>query len=199
MKKMMIILMLFAFAFCFAETEMSLDLTPNTTFEQLSKQTHIPIKKLSTLLNGKYEKETTIAEAELNKNQIEDAIEKFSNKKEGYYWSIVLIGMLIVFCSLMLTGFLIGLLKHLNLIDKFKEEREARKSKPIIKKISTVDGNMSNDEIVAVVTAIYLHELDVEEKNKMNLTWKRAPLSMWQAASKVNLPNRIFFRSRRKF
>lgn len=197
MKKIIVIIMLIAVAFCYATTEVKLDLKPNTTFKQISAQTHIPVNKLSDLLEGKYSKETTLAKSGLEKVDIENAVKKYSETKNRYFGAIVIVGMLIVFMGLVLTGFVISLLKHLNRMDKPKENMTTNGKKPIIKKITPIKGNLSNDSIVAVVTAIYLHELEVDEKNKINLTWKRAPLSMWKSSSVVNLPNRNFFNTRK--
>ena len=204
MKKYIILLMLIIISFCFAEIDVKLDISPSTTLKEISFQTHIPVKKLAHLLDDyiksgiEINNDTTFKETELTLAQLENAVTEFEEVKQGYYWIIVFIGMGIVFLSLIVTGFVIGLLQHLNIVEKLKEKKIAKNSKPKIKKITTTDGNLSSDSIVAVITAIYLHELEVEEKNKMNITWKRASLSMWQAANKVNLPNRAFFNSRRK-
>lgn len=199
MKKIFVIIMLALFAFCFASEQMNLEIKPNMTLQQISNETHIPVKKIINLLDGDYSKETTVVETGLTNDAIEKAIEKYDSIKIHYYWSIVAVGMVIVFLGLILTGFIIGLLEHLNMIDKVKEKKaDAKKSKTKIKKITPIDGNLSNDAIVAVVTAIYLHELEVEEKNKMNLTWKRQPLSMWKSSNIANLPNSSFYKLRRR-
>ncbi len=199
MKKIFVIIMLALFAFGFASEQINLEIKPNMTLQQISNETHIPVKKIINLLDGDYSKETTVVETGLTNDAIEKAIEKYNSIKIHYYWSIVAVGMVIVFLSLILIGFIIGLLEHLNIIDKVKEKKaDAKKSKTKIKKITPIDGNLSNDAIVAVVTAIYLHELEVEEKNKMNLTWKRQPLSMWRSSNIANLPNSSFYKLRRR-
>lgn len=200
MKKIMMIVLLLGFSLCFATEDIQVD--TEATFRELSYQSAIPLKKLMHLLPHEVQAEQVIADSDVSVAEIELAIKEFKKIEHGYNWSIVLIGMVIVFLSLILTGFLIGLLQQMNKWEDFKE-RKAKASgnvkKPKLKKITSIDGNLSNDVIVAVISAIYLHELEVEERNKLNLTWKRAPLSMWRSANKVSFPNKTFFKARRKF
>jgi hypothetical protein len=50
---------------------------------------------------------------------------------------------------------------------------------------------MSDYALAAVVAAIFLHEEEVEEENKLLLTWKRASTNMWKASRSMS--NDIFF------
>jgi Na+-transporting methylmalonyl-CoA/oxaloacetate decarboxylase gamma subunit len=200
MKKIMMIVLLLGLTLSYASEEVQID--SKATFKEVSFQVDIPLKKLANLLSREIEPEQIVAESGVTVAEIREAIEKFEQIEDSYNWSIVLIGMVVVFLSLILIGILIGLLQQLNKWDEIKERQNKRVSKgkkSKIKKITAVDGNLSNDAIVAVISAIYLHELEVEERNKLNLTWKRAPLSMWRSANKVSFPNKTFFKVRRKF
>ncbi|MFO7895744.1 MAG: OadG family protein [Candidatus Cloacimonadales bacterium] len=200
MKKIILIVMLISLSLCYASEEISID--TEATFREVSFQHDVPLKKLEHLLQEELEAEQIVSESEITVAEIRAAIKKFRKIENSYNWSIVLIGMVVVFLSLILVGFLIGLLQHLNKWEDRKERQAKAKDNSKqrkIKKITAADGNLSNDAIVAVVSAIYLHELEVEERNKLNLTWKRAPLSMWRSANKVSFPNKTFFKARRKF
>jgi Na+-transporting methylmalonyl-CoA/oxaloacetate decarboxylase gamma subunit len=199
MKKIFALIMLATFAFCFASEQVNLEINPNMTLRQISDETHIPVNKIIHLLDGDYSEETTVAKTGLTNDEINKAIKRYDSIKTHYYWSIVAVGMVIVFIALIITGFVIGLLKHFNKVDSATEKKTvAKRSKTKIKKITPIEGNLSNDAVVAVVTAIYLHELEVEEKNKINLTWKRQRLSMWKSSNMTNLPNSSFYKLRRK-
>lgn len=197
MKKIITLLMLLMLSLCFAE---QLQIDKNTTIADLSVATEIPIKKLANIMKMDLNQHDLLSELGISQEDTIAAVKEYEKVKVDFFWNIVLIGMVIVFASLIVTGFLIGLLKHINIIEELKEKKaldKANSGKTKIKKITTTNGNLSNDSIVAVITAIYLHELEVDEKNKMNLTWKRTPLSMWRASNAVNLPNRNFHKVRR--
>jgi len=189
--------MLLTLSLCFAS---QLQVDKNTTIADLSKATEIPIKKLETIMKRDFNQHDLLIDLGITQEDVTSIIKTYEEVKSDFFWNIVLIGMVIVFASLILTGFMIGLLRHVNIFEELKEKKALAKTKagkPKIKKITTTDGNLSSDSIVAVITAIYLHELEVDERNKMNLTWKRTPLSMWKAANAVNLPNRNFHKVRR--
>ena len=191
MKKIMIIMFLLVSFLCIAQ-EQKQEIFSKKTLSQLSQETNIPIKKLKTLLeiDIAISPETKLNELEISSTQVEKVITEYNSTKFVYFWGIVLAGMIIVFASLVLVGFIINQLKNLNMLGKISK-------KPFVKipqaKISADNPNLSRNDIVAVITAIYLHELEVEEQSRLLLTWKRTPISMWKAATKFNMPNRLFF------
>jgi Na+-transporting methylmalonyl-CoA/oxaloacetate decarboxylase gamma subunit len=111
-------------------------------------------------------------------------------------FGITLVGMIIVFASLILIGFIINQLSHLQKEKKSSKKRKKRKNKPNFS-VSTQQDEPSSDAIIAAITTVYLHELEVEEQNNLLLTWRRANVSMWKAVNKVNVPNRNFFKAQR--
>ncbi|MCD4795646.1 MAG: OadG family protein [Candidatus Cloacimonetes bacterium] len=191
MKKIMIIMFLLISLFCMAQ-EQKPEIFSEKTLSQLSQEINIPIKKLKTLLEIDAAKspETKLNELEITSSQVQNAITEYNSTKRVYFWSIVLAGMIIVFISLALVGFIINQLKKLHKLDKLSKKRLEKIPRA---KISADKPNLSRNDIVAVITAIYLHELEAEEQSRLLLTWKRTPISMWKAATKFNMPNRLFF------
>ena len=55
--------------------------------------------------------------------------------------------------------------------------------KSSIGKITAPVDHISSNAIVAVITAMYLHEAEVEEQNRLHLTWSRSQLSLWRASN----------------
>ncbi len=191
MKKLMIIIFLLVSFFCMAQ-EQKQENYSEKTLSQLSQETKIPIKKLKTLLEIDIAEpsETKLNDLEISSTQVQKIISEYNSTKRVYFWGIVLAGMIIVFVSLALVGFIINQLKNLHLLEKIFNKRFVKIPQA---KISADKPNLSSNDIVAVITAIYLHELEAEEQSRLLLTWKRTPISMWKAVTKFNMPNRLFF------
>ncbi len=172
---------------------------PDMSIQTFSQENGIPSKKIKEYLNIPLETDilTTFAELDITKQQAEQAMQKFKKKKSSYMLGITLVGMLIVFLSLILIGLIINQLSHLQSDGKRnKKKRKKGERKPSFS-VSTQQGEPSSDAIVAAITAIYLHELEVEEQNNLLLTWRRTNVSMWKALDKINVPNRNYFIARR--
>lgn len=171
-----------------------ISIEPTTTLQDVADQVKIPVKKMIECLDLslRTNSQQKIKDLAIGKTEIKNAILKYNKIRYHFYWSIVLLGMIIVFASLLLTGFIINLLQHLNQSEKKKSTK--RLVNTPYGKISS-SSQLSNNEIVAAITTIFLHEMEVEEQNKMILTWKRAPLSLWKV-SRI-LPNQEFFKSKR--
>jgi len=103
----------------------------------------------------------------------------------------VVVGMLVVFISLILIGFIINQLRHLNPQSRTRKEAEPNG------KAAEPEPDVSTNAIIAVITALHMHVREAEEQRKLMLTWCRAPMSMWRAG-KVAMPNREFVLTRRK-
>lgn len=171
---------------------------PQMTIETFSQENGIPSKKIKEYLNIPMNTDilTTFAELEITKQQAVKTYQKFQKKKNSYMFGITLVGMIIVFASLILIGFIINQLSHLQKEKKSSKKRKKRKNKPNFS-VSTQQDEPSSDAIIAAITTVYLHELEVEEQNNLLLTWRRANVSMWKAVNKVNVPNRNFFKAQR--
>jgi len=165
------------------------------SLQQLSVHTGIPVKKLKNLLNLNSQTDNNIPLRKLNVDNIaiDKAIAEFAQEKHSYYGGIVFLGMLIVFVSLITIGFVINQLRHLHLFEKVKGKKLKRKTAGNFQKEIYSKAEVSSDAIIAAITAVYLHELEVEEQNKFLLTWKRTPVSMWKAISRAEKPNELYF------
>ncbi len=106
-----------------------------------------------------------------------------------YSWSIVLIGMLVIFSSLSLTGLVISQLQNLSLFSKLSRLFTRRKMIPKLKDNKSRDTGI--DAVIAAVTALHYHIQEAEESNKMIIAWTREPVSVWKASARFLMPNRI--------
>jgi Na+-transporting methylmalonyl-CoA/oxaloacetate decarboxylase gamma subunit len=196
MKRLFLTLLVFIPIFCFAKIEQPdfnrLDLN-NITLQELSAEIQIPIKKLKECLElpQTTDNHATLSDLTIGKQNIILAIDRYNEDRFGYYQSIVILGMLIVFGSLMITAVFIGLLQH-TVIEKKPKTPQSRKHG----KQEASREHVSSNAIVAAIATVYMHEWEIEEQNKMILTWKRAPLSLWKV-SRI-LPNQEFYKGKRK-
>ena len=184
MKRNFVLLLIIFAAVCFAEIDCnSYDFPPETTLLQVTQQTNVPFKKLLEFLelDISTSSESTLAEVNISNEEVIVALKKYTGCKKSFYGGIVWVGMSIVFLSLILVGLCIACLQYIN-----------RKKKPKTKTFQTSKGKVTapadhtnSNAIIAAITAIYLHEAEVEEKNRLLLTWKRSRISMWSAANMV--------------
>jgi hypothetical protein len=184
MKSLFIFSILLVVFICFAETK----ITSEMTLAEISMETAVPMKKLKLHLGLEKSADQSIPlkDFSLSVEDVTVAVEKFDAEKKSFLGGTVLAGMLIVFSSLILIGLIINQLQHLNKFDKkAKKKSKSSKTKPVLK-------DMNSDSLVAAMTTIFLHEMDVEEQNKLHLTWKRAGLSSWRSAILNNSPNRTY-------
>jgi len=157
------------------------ELNSNMTISQICKETKIPVRKMIEYLDLDIDTNTHTPIRDFNRSNsdIQKAIKMYSEGKKGYYLGIVIVGMGTVFASLILVALIIAQLRHL-------DRKKAHKPQAVSKYSTSGLGTIEEDNIIAaIVTTIYLHELEVEENNKLLLTWKRAPLSMWKASNYI--------------
>lgn len=183
MKKILLLLIIILAAACFAD-EIEEQFLPNATLLEISAQTNIPVKKIVQYLNLDEQPNfnVSIQKLGLSDKDVQKAISDYHGKKMSFYTGIVLIGMSIVFASLFFTGLTINSLKHLS---KTKKKVEVQTS---VGTVSVPQKHLSSNGIVAAITAMFLH--DAEERDKIELTWKRQTISAWQAAGMVE--NKVF-------
>ena len=182
MKIFMFLIIIVLAVFCFAEEKNNFP--PATTLLEISVQTNIPVKKIAQYL--KMEDQTkfnlSIQELGISNEDVNSAIAEYNANKKSFYTGIILVGMGIVFASLLLVGFIISLLQHLG---------EPKKKTKVITSVGTVTApkeHINSNGVVAAITAILLH--DAEEDDRIDLTWKRQTISMWKAAGMAE--NRVF-------
>jgi hypothetical protein len=182
------ILILFVIVFavtCFAN-EREINFTPGTTLLEISAQTNIPVKKITQYLKLENQTEFNISlqELEISTEDLKKAIAEYHKNTKSFYTGIILVGMGIVFVSLLLVGFIINSLQHIG--DPKKKKKSVVQTS--VGKVTAPKDYISSNGIFAAITAMLLH--DVEERDKIDITWKRQTISMWKAASMAE--NRVF-------
>jgi hypothetical protein len=185
-----------AAGFAVGEREQEFFYQSSWTLREFAHANDVPLRKISTALakDADTQAASTLAELGLTKADAKEALVEYRKGELGFVRNIAEIGMLIVFVSLIVVAVLIGLLRHLHIFEKQGTKPGKGKSsvRSIVGRISS-SGDMSDYALAAVVTAIFLYEEEVEEENKLLLTWKRASTNMWKASR--SMPNDIFFNS----
>jgi hypothetical protein len=164
------------------------------TLQEFAETNQVPPRKISTALGKDFDTKAsaTLSELGVTMGDAEEALGEYRKGELGFLRNIAEIGMLIVFLSLIVVAVLISLLRHLHIFEKKASGVEAEK-KAVRSIVGTIrsSGDMSDYALAAVVAAIFLHEEEVEEENKLLLTWKRASTNMWKASR--SMPNDTFF------
>jgi len=185
MKKIIILLIIVFSITCLAK-EQKLNFPPETTLQEISTQTNIPIKKIAQYL--KLENQTdfniSLQELSISNENINKAIAEYQSNTRSFYTGITFVGMGIVFASLLLVGFIINSLQH---IGDPKKKKKTVVQTPV-GTVTAPKDHINSNGIVAAITAMLLH--DADEKDKIELTWKRQTISLWNAAGMVE--NRVF-------
>lgn len=157
------------------------EISQNTTLREFSEKSCIPVRKVIEYLQLPDDTciDKSLAELNCSSQDLQDVAKRYDQNKFTYQWAIVIVGMGTVFASLILVAVVIGQLRHL--------DKKKRKSKPQIPAPSSVnlETDQENDIVAAITTTLYLYELELEESNRLMLTWKRTPLSMWKAAKYI--------------
>ncbi|MBW6515525.1 MAG: OadG family protein [Candidatus Cloacimonetes bacterium] len=185
--------------YCVYQKKVDYEYSEETTLEELSKQLSIPSDKLKKYLDLPLglDNTTTLAELQIDQEKVEKAHKQFRSKIWGFSWNIVLVGMLVIFCSLSLTGLFIGLLSR---VVKYSEKppiygkKSDNDKKQVAKKVKIADlksRDAGYNAVIAAITALHFHLQEAEELSKMTLTWKREPVSVWKTSGKFDMPNRV--------
>lgn len=138
----------------------------------------------------------SLADLGIGRAAAADAIESYHEAEPGMVGSIVAIGMIIVFVSLVVVALLISLFRHLHIFDRGRS-RSRRKPRSVKSVVGTITskGDLSGRSIAAVVAAIFLHEAEVDAENRLLLTWRRASTSVWRTGGAM--PNSSYFAAKR--
>jgi len=199
MKSRVIVLLLFLPFFMFAsEKDDQIDAISGTnSLTEVAFKLQIPLKQLNFYLDIdlKTESEKTLDELHISRSALKKALKNYSENQSSFYSGIILVGMLIVFLSLIMVGLIIDRMKFLKHLDNYQKQKLVKSRKNTLQ---VMGEKISQNDIVAAITAVYLHELETEEESKLLLTWKRATQNPWNTAAKFNMPNRVFFQERRK-
>lgn len=180
MKKILFLLIIVFAVTCFAE-EQKFNFPPGTTLLEISAQTNIPVKKITQYLklDDQTKYNVSMQELGISNENLDKAIAEYHKNKTSFYTGIIFVGMGIVFVSLFITGLIINSLQHIG----SPKKKKISVVQTSAGKVSTSKDHISSNGVVAAITAMFLH--DAEEKDKINLTWKRQPISMWRAAGMV--------------
>lgn len=162
-----------------------------SSLAEVSATLNIPLKKIKSMLGIENPLDKSWDNMSLQALGIElDAIreleEDFNHNITSYGSSVLIVGMLVVFTALILTSLIISQLVHLN-----REKKPAQ----VIKvnnsgQLKSAPKNMNHNVIVAAVTALHMHKMDLEERRKMVLTFRRTPTNQWRASAVLSMPNR---------
>ncbi|MDP8269705.1 MAG: OadG family protein [Candidatus Tenebribacter davisii] len=192
MKKIITLLMIIWTLTCIAE-EKKFSFSPETTILEISAQTNIPVKKITQYLKLKDQAgiNSNLQELGISNDDVNNAITEYYKNKHSFYSGIVFVGMGIVFSGLFITGLFISSLQHIGKPRKVKKA-VVQTSAGVV---TAPKEYISSNGVVAAITAMFLH--DNEERGRINLTWKRQSLSMWQAAGMVENRNFVDKRGRK--
>ena len=182
------------------DKKINFEYTENTTLEELAKQLSIPPSKLKEHLELPAETNihATLAQLGVDQEMVSQAQTEFRKKIWGFSWNIVLVGMLVIFSSLSLTGLFIGLLgKVVRYSENTRQRKQILRGKKARSK--TVKASMGDiksrdagyNAVIAAITALHFHLQEAEELSQMTLSWKREPVSVWRTSGKFDLPNRV--------
>ncbi len=164
----------------------------NFSLFEISKKLNIPIKKLLEYLDLNIQDKTnynkSLLELHISTQEIDIINKKFIENKPEFGAILTIIGMLVVFCALIITALVISQMAHFN-----KKTKVIPATSSVQTPVGTITTkkkeDLSSAAIVAVITAIHMRMHELDEESKIMLTWKRANISMWQATGKVQFPN----------
>lgn len=180
------------------------------TLLEIAQEVNIPVKNLKLqltkelnefkLTNPEFEKiqtqdrmwdDLTLEDLQVSPTKVVELHNEFIDNKMSYGGSVTLVGVSIVFLSLLLISLIVAQLQRLEKKAP-KKEKKATSVKTVNTSIGKVTGPMeglSANAIVAVITAIHKHKVLVEERMKIEMTFKRTPVNMWGASAKMEMPN----------
>ncbi|PID28964.1 MAG: hypothetical protein CSB55_02535 [Candidatus Cloacimonadota bacterium] len=177
----------------------------NDNIVKAAAKYEFPVKKMVEYLDNyhiridlkKGDGEKSLKDFNIDEKILLQAKKDFEKYKVRFGLGITLVGMLVVFISLMLIGIIISQMEH---ITKYEERKRKKKEEIAAKKvfhtscgkISTSETEVSMNSIAAVITALHIHRLEAEESHKLHLTWKRTPVSVWRASFKTMMPNKEY-------
>lgn len=166
--------------------------TELSTLAEVSASLNMPIKKLKQMLNLddpnslKWDN-SSLQSLDISTEDIVKLRDEFSENSLAYGLNVTLVGMLTVFAALLITSIVIGQLVHLN--------RPTKKASPDLKlspggKIIAASATLNRSVIVAIITALHIHQQSTEERKRMALTFRRTPTNQWRASAFLRMPNR---------
>ena len=194
---LIMIVVLFAVAQLLAADGVELvSFNPSWTVHELAVSESVPVKQLAIELELEFSeiRGRSLSDLSITRQDAEDAIERYYKGEASMVSSIVAVGMIIVFVSLLVVAFLISLFKHLHIFNRPRFGRRSRSVNTVVGTI-TSQSDMSDQSIAAAIAAIFLHEEEVDSENRLLLTWRRASTSIWRTGG--TMPNSLHIAARR--
>ncbi len=163
------------------------------TVREIAKLLHIPVKKLMGYLQlnpqDKEKSNATLEDLQIKPSNVILMSIEFKKDLPKFGTILTVLGMSVVFFSLILTALIISQLVHFGKSKKHGH-KESHSVQTTLGTVSTQKKeDLNSTAIVAVISAIHIRMHELEEENKLMLTWRRANVSMWQASGKVQFPN----------
>ena len=198
MKKLVLLLLIFITGFSLFPNTGSEKISLDMSLKEISVNGNIPFTKLTDFLeNGKeLTPDQSLRQAGVSVAKIKSIVAEFREEETSYMLGVSGIGMLIVFSSLILISITISLMKLLN-TEKTQKVLSEDKSVTNRTKIRSKGQRDLNPKILASIsTTIYLHELEIDEENKLLVTLNRTSgTKMWKLTN--TMPNTAFYTTRR--
>jgi hypothetical protein len=159
---------------------------PSWTLHELAASESIPVKQLAAKLgqNLKQVQGRGLSDLGISQQNASEAIALYREGEGRMVANIVITGMLIVFVSLVVVAFFISLFKHVHLFGGTRSGRKPRSVNTSGVSI-TSKGDMSERSIAALITAIFLHEEEVDSENRLLLTWKPTATNLWKIGGEM--------------
>ncbi len=216
-------LMLFAFGVLVAEEaivsfqktgkRVEFTIRENITVKAVADSINMPVKKLKSMLaselsqygqdnpefanyqtqNRKWD-DLSLSELKIAPATVAEKFEEFTRETLPFGYSVTLVGIIVVFTSLLLISVLIAQFQHIEKTKDIKvKNKKANKTVDTpIGKITGPESAISSNAIVAVIAALHKHKQSVEERVKIQMTFSRTPVNMWSASAKMEMPNRVY-------
>ena len=116
--------------------------------------------------------------------------QRFQDEVLDFVSIIIVLGMIVVISALAMVAVVVS---NLLIFDKKKTPQKVKIKTPI-GTISTENTEHISlqDAVAAVTAAIHKFKTDIATDHKILLTYRRLDVSMWQASSKIEAPNRQY-------
>ncbi|MDZ4121072.1 MAG: OadG family protein, partial [Candidatus Cloacimonadaceae bacterium] len=158
----------------------------NTILEVATKL-DMPVKKLKEMLHqnplDRSVDHTSLQVTGVTPEEVILIKNDFDKNMIAYGGSITFVGMLVVFSSLALSSVIISQLIHLN------RTRKPKAQKIVLEKdgrIRSLPKDANRSMVVAAITALHVHVQSIEERRRLLLTFKRAPINLWRTTNVLN-------------
>ncbi len=167
------------------------------TVHEFASSQKIPVKKLCAALDLDLPSldGPSLSSLGIDEETAAKAIREYRSSENRLVRSIILVGMGIVFTSLIVVAFLVSLLRYLQFFERRSKSNGTSRSVPSVVGTITSTGDMSDYSIAAVVATIFLHEEEVDAENRLLLTWRRSTGSAWRTGGLM--PNSAYFETKR--